>query len=117
MKDPEKRKEVKILWTSPLIPRDPLVWRKDLSDDTKKKIKAFVVGYGKDDREKAILKGMQQIAGFKESSDAQLIPIRQLELAKDKRAIESDTTLSEADRAAKLKAVDAKLDALAKLPK
>lgn len=117
LKDPEKRKDVKILWTSPLIPRDPLVWRKDLPDDTKKKIKAFVVGYGKDDREKAILKGMQQIAGFKESSDAQLIPIRQLELAKDKRAIESDTTLSEADRAAKLKAVDAKLDALAKLPK
>ena len=117
LKDPEKRKDVKILWTSPLIPRDPLVWRKDLPDDTKKKIKAFVVGYGKDDREKAILKGMQQIAGFKESSDAQLIPIRQLELAKDKRAIEADTTLSDADRAAKLKAVDAKLDALAKLPK
>ena len=117
LKDPEKRKEVKILWTSPLIPRDPLVWRKDLPDDTKKKIKAFVVGYGKDDREKAILKGMQQIAGFKESSDAQLIPIRQLELAKDKRAIESDTTLSAADRAAKLKAVDDKLDALAKLAK
>jgi phosphonate transport system substrate-binding protein len=117
LKDPEKRKEVKILWTSPLIPRDPLVWRKDLPDDTKKKIKAFIIGYGKDDREKAILKGMQQIAGFKESSDAQLIPIRQLELAKDKRAIETDTTLSDADRAAKLKAVDAKLDALAKLAK
>lgn len=117
LKDPEKRKEVKILWTSPLIPRDPLVWRKDLPDDVKRKVKAFILGYGKDEREKAVLKGMQQIAGFRESTDAQLIPIRQLELAKDKRAAETDTTLSDADRAAKIKAIDARLEALAKLAK
>lgn len=117
LKDPAKRAEVKIIWTSPLIPRDPLVWRKDLSDDTKKKIKTFIIGYGKDEREKAILKGMQQIAGFKESSDMQLVPIRQLELAKDRNAAVSDTTLSDAERATKLKAIDAKLDALAKLAK
>lgn len=117
LKDPAKRAEVKILWTSPLIPRDPLVWRKDLSDDTKKKIKTFIVGYGKNDREKEILKGMQQIAGFRESSDMQLVPIRQLELAKDRNAVQGDTTLNDAERAAKLKAIDAKLDALAKLTK
>ena len=117
LKDPAKRAEVKILWTSPLIPRDPLVWRKDLSDDTKKKIKTFIIGYGKDEREKAILKGMQQIAGFRESSDLQLVPIRQLELAKDRNAAASDTTLNDAERATKLKAIDAKLDALAKLAK
>ena len=117
LKDPAKRAEVKILWTSPLIPRDPLVWRKDLSDDTKKKIKTFVIGYGKDEREKAILKGMQQIAGFRESSDMQLVRIRQLELAKDRNAAVADTTLSDAERATKLKAIDVKLDALAKLAK
>jgi phosphonate transport system substrate-binding protein len=117
LKDPAKREEVKIIWTSPLIPRDPLVWRKDLPEDTKKKIKDFVTGYGKDAREKEILKGMQQIAGFKASTDAQLIPIRELELAKDKRAVEADTTLSAADKAAKLKAIDDKLAALAKQSK
>ena len=117
LKDPAKREEVKIIWTSPLIPRDPLVWRKDLPDDTKKKVKDFIIGYGKDAREKEILKGMQQIAGFKESTDAQLIPIRQLELAKDKRAVEGDTTLSAADKAAKLKAIDEKLAALSKQAK
>ena len=117
LKDPAKREEVKIIWTSPLIPRDPLVWRKDLSDDTKKKVKTFILGYGKDDREKAILKGMQQIAGFRESTDMQLVPIRQLELAKDRRTTEADTTLNDAERAAKLKAIDDKLAALAKLSK
>ncbi len=114
LKDPEKRKEVKIIWTSPLIPRDPLVWRKDLPPDVKAKIKKFVTEYGKDQREKDILKGMQQIAGFRESSDAQLIPIRQLEYAKDRAKIQTDTTLSDAERVQKTKDIDAKLAELAK---
>ena len=117
LKDPAKRAEVKIIWTSPLIPRDPLVWRKDLPDDVKAKIKRFIVGYGKDEREKEILKGMQQIAGFRESSDAQLIPIRQLEYARERAKISTDTTLSDAERAVKIKDVDAKLADLAKLAK
>ncbi len=114
LKDPAKRAEVKILWTSPLIPRDPLVWRKDLPEATKAKIKAFITGYGKDQREKDILKGMQQIAGFRESSNAQLVPIRQLELAKDRSKVASDTTLSAAEKAERTKAIDAKLAELAK---
>jgi len=114
LKDPAKRADVKILWTSPLIPRDPLVWRKDLPEDVKAKIKNFVIGYGKDEREKAILKGMQQIAGFRESSNAQLIPIRQLEYAKDRAKVASDTTLSDVEKAAKMRDIDAKLADLAK---
>ena len=114
LKDPAKRDEVKILWTSPLIPRDPLVWRKDLPEDVKAKIKKFVTGYGKDQREKDILKGMQQIAGFRESSNAQLIPIRQLEYAKDRAKVLGDTTLSDAEKTAKIRDIDAKLADLAK---
>ena len=117
LKDPEKRKEVKIIWTSPLIPRDPLVWRKDLPPDTKAKVKKFILGYGKDQREKDILKGMQQIAGFRESSDAQLVPIRQLEYAKDRAKVAGDTTLSDAEKSAKIRDIDAKLADLAKAPK
>ena len=117
MKDPEKRKEVRVLWTSPLIPRDPLVWRKDLPEDAKAKIKAFVLGYGKDAREKEILKNMLQIAGFRESSNAQLIPIRQLEYAKDRAKIENDAAMSAADKATRLKDIDAKLAELAVLAK
>jgi phosphonate transport system substrate-binding protein len=117
LKDPAKREQVKILWTSPLIPRDPLVWRKDLPEATKKKIKDFIVGYGKDQREKDILKGMQQIAGFRESTNAQLIPIRQLELAKNRAKAVGDTTLSDEARAAKLRDIDGQLAELAKQAK
>jgi phosphonate transport system substrate-binding protein len=114
LKDPAKRAEVKILWTSPLIPRDPLVWRKDLPEDVKARIRKFVTTYGKDDREKEILKGMQQIAGFRESSNLQLVPIRQLELARERGKVAGDTTLSDAEKATKTRDIDAKLAELSK---
>jgi phosphonate transport system substrate-binding protein len=112
-KSPEKLEQIRILWTSPLIPRDPLVWRKDLPADMKKKIQDFVVGYGKDAREKEILKNMYRLAGFRASTDAQLLPIRQLELFKDRRKFEGDPNLSEAEKKAKFAEIDAKLAALA----
>jgi phosphonate transport system substrate-binding protein len=114
-KTPERMEQIRILWTSPLIPRDPLVWRKDLPADVKQKVRDFVLTYGKDDREKEILKNMYRLAGFKASSDSQLIPIRQLELAKDRKKFEDDANMSDADKRARLAEIDAKLDALAKL--
>ena len=116
-KSPEKLEQIRILWTSPLIPRDPLVWRKDLPADLKMKIQDFVVGYGKDDREKEILKNMYRLAGFKVSTDAQLLPIRQLELFKERKKFENDENMSAADKKAKLAELDAKLDELAKQTK
>ncbi len=107
--DPKAYAKVRIIWTSPTIPSDPFVWRKDLPADTKTKLKDFVVHYGKDDREKAIIKNIYNYAGFQASSDAQLVPIRQLELFKDKRKIEDDTSLSAADKQQQEHAIDEKL--------
>jgi phosphonate transport system substrate-binding protein len=112
MRDAAKHAEIKILWTSPLIPRDPLVWKKDLPAETKDSIKKFILGYGKDAREKEILKGMQQIAGFRESTDQQLVPIRQLELYKDRIKIETDDKMNASDKTAKLAEIDKKLSDL-----
>jgi len=112
-KSPERLEQIPILWTSPLIPRDPLVWRKDLPADVKKKVQDFVVGYGRDDREKEILRNMYRLAGFKVSTNAQLIPIRQLELFKDRTKIESDERMPAAEKKAKLADIDAQLAALA----
>jgi phosphonate transport system substrate-binding protein len=113
-KTPEKLEQIRILWTSPLIPRDPLVWRKDLPSDVKKKVQDFVTGYGKNAREKEILKNMYRLAGFKASTDAQLIPIRQLELFKDRLKFENDANMSATEKQTKLAEIDAKLAVLAK---
>jgi phosphonate transport system substrate-binding protein len=105
---PDKAKELKVIWKSPLIPSDPIVWRKDLSDGDKAKLKDFFMTYGNTPEEKDVLAGLQW-APFKESNNDQLLPIRTLELFKNRIAIESDTTLSDADKQAKLSDIDAKL--------
>jgi phosphonate transport system substrate-binding protein len=112
---PDKLAQIRILWTSPLIPSDPLVWRKDLDPAVKAKIKDFLLSYGKtDEHEKAVLKGIYNYEGFRESSNAQLVPIRQLEYFKDRRKAEGDTTLSEDERKKKIAEIDAKLAELGK---
>ncbi|UXH76054.1 phosphonate ABC transporter substrate-binding protein [Roseateles amylovorans] len=110
---PELASQVRILWRSPLIPSDPFVWRKDLDPAVKAKIKQFVVGYAKTDpEEKAILKNIYNYGGFRESSNAQLMPIRQLELARERMKIEADDRMDAEAKTKALAEVDAKLAAL-----
>ena len=114
--NPAKYDEVKVLWTSPMIPADPLVWRKDLDAETKKKVRDFFVAYGKQGaevaREKDVLKTLG-MSGFKPANDSHLVPIRQLSLFADRLKVENDTQMSDSDRAAKLAEFDRKLADLA----
>lgn len=109
---PEKFKELRVIWTSPLIPSDPLVMRKDLPEATKAKIKQFFLDYARHDAaEKAVMERMNWSA-FRESSDAQLKPIRQLALFGQRNKIVADATLSAADKKNQLDEIDRKLSAL-----
>jgi phosphonate transport system substrate-binding protein len=108
---PERLDELRIIWKSPLIPADPILWRKDLDADAKRKVKQFMVTYGTGSdaaREQAILKKLTY-SGFKESSNAQLIPTRQLELFKDRSKLENDTAMNAAEKQAKLDEINRKL--------
>jgi phosphonate transport system substrate-binding protein len=111
---PEMAKELKIIWKSPLIPNDPIVWRKDLDPAVKAKVKSFLVGYGKTDADKEVLSKIYNYSGFKESTNDQLIPIRQLELYKDRVKIENDANYSAEERTRLLADIDKKLAAIAK---
>jgi phosphonate transport system substrate-binding protein len=112
---PELASQLRVLWKSPLIPSDPFVWRKDLDPALKAKIKSFVLGYAKTDpAEKAVLKAIYNYGGFRESSNDQLIPIRQLELFRDRRKAESDDKLNADERNRTLAEIDRKLAALKK---
>jgi phosphonate transport system substrate-binding protein len=112
---PEKFKELRIVWTSPLIPLDPLVMRKDIPEASKKKIKDFFYTYGQGGAsEKETLMKISKLSHFKPSSNAQLIPIRQLELFRDRNKAEADAALSAGEKQAKLAEIDKKLADLAK---
>lgn len=116
-RQPEKFANIKVIWTSPLIPADPIVWRKDLDKDSKDKIKTFFLTYGvaaPTKSQEQVKKEIETLAGlkwapFKASTDDQLLPIRQLELFKNRNKIAADANLNETDKKAKLAEIDAKL--------
>jgi len=121
LKAPQAAAKVKVIWTSPLIPSDPMVYRKDMSKDLKSKIKAFFLGYGRmGDTKHAteVLRGISDGQGyFMESNNTQLYPIRQLALFKNKLKVEKSEAMSAAEKADKVSAIDgqlAELDVLVK---
>ena len=112
---PELFSQLRVVWKSPLIPSDPFVWRKDLDPAVKARLSSFVLNYAKsDEAEKAVLKNIYNYGGFRASSNDQLIPIRQLELFKDRMKAETDDKLSPAERNKLLAEIDQKLAALGK---
>lgn len=112
-KQPDVAKNIKVIWTSPLIPSDPMVYRKDMSEELKTRIKAFFLGYGRIgdvEHAKAVLGGMSDGQGLYLSSDnTQLYPVRQLEYFKNKLKVESSEGLSNEEKQAKAKEIDAQL--------
>jgi phosphonate transport system substrate-binding protein len=108
LKQPEKHDELKVIWRSPLIASDPMVWRADLDAGTKKKVADFFLAYGKQPREKEILAKLT-IGGFMKSDNSQLNPVRQLGLVAERAKIEGDANVSAEDKARRLQAIDQRL--------
>lgn len=114
---PAKHAEIKVIWQSPLIPSDPILWRKDLDAADKKIIKTFFMTYGTQQsgksadqlaKETKVLANLQW-GPFKESSNKQLLPIRQLALFRDKIKLEGDANMAADEKAKKIAEIEAKL--------
>jgi len=117
---PDFFKNTRIIWTSPLIPSDPIVWRKDLAPELKTAIRNFLTAYARPRAGKTASETAQERAvmarlkwsGFKASDDSQLIPVRQLELHKRRQLIEANMALDETSKAGKLREIDCALNSL-----
>ena len=111
---PDARKRIRIIWTSPIIPLDPLIWRKDLDPAVKTKLYTFLMSYGRFGTEDEVKTDREVLANliwspFNPSSDRQLIPIRKLEANRDLMKVQADDKLSAEDKAAKTAEIKAKL--------
>lgn len=76
----ERWKKVRVLWESPLIPNDPLLMRKDVPQELQHRVRRFFTTYGRNDAEKATLKAINGLSGYRASSNNQLRPVVDLEL-------------------------------------
>jgi len=117
-KNPEMFKKIKVLWQSPLIPSDPLVWRQDLSREMKAKIKGFLLSYGRfgpnaAEERQVLADTSSGWAPFNDSNNSQLLPIREISLVKDRLNVENNANMSEADKQTKIADIDKQLAALA----
>jgi phosphonate transport system substrate-binding protein len=116
----EAAAQIKEIWRSPLIPSDPLVWRKELDADIKSKLYTFVMTYGRIGTPEEVAEARKvldtlQWAPFRPSSDAQLYPIRILALNKDMLKVRGDEKMSDDEKKAKLAELQKKADEISKL--
>ena len=117
---PEARKKIKIIWQSPLIPSDPLVWRKDLDDNVKAKLYTFIMTYGRNGSIEEVGRAREVLsdlgwAPFRPSSDAQLFPIRQLAINKEILSIQGDHKLSDDVKRARVAELREQSDRIGKM--
>ncbi len=111
---PDARRNIRIIWTSPVIPLDPLVWRKDLDPAVKTKLYTFLLSYGRLGAPDEISAARAVLASlvwspFNPSSDAQLLPTRKLEASKNLARVQNDDKLSTEEKAKQIAGVRAEL--------
>jgi phosphonate transport system substrate-binding protein len=75
--------KIEIIWTSPTIPEDPMIWRKDIDPTIKAKVAKFVFAYGVGDtpeakRQREVLRGIET-GPFHPANDTHLLPVREME--------------------------------------
>jgi phosphonate transport system substrate-binding protein len=114
---PDARKKIKILWTSPAIPLDPIVWRKDLDAGAKGKLYSFLMSYGRTGTPEEIAEARKVLAALqwspmRPSTNHQLVTIRKLEANKKLMSLAADDKVpadEKAKKSAELEATVAKL--------
>ena len=74
---------LKVIWTSPTIPEDPMVWRKDLDPAVKAKVGQFFLTYGVGTGPEAVRQRDNlrriQTGPFKRADATHLLPVREME--------------------------------------
>jgi phosphonate transport system substrate-binding protein len=86
--NPQEREKIEIIWTSPLIPNDPIAYRKDLPEKTKEKIRQFFYSY----KDTNVLKPLEW-SGFEPAADSTWNPIRELNIAQQMLDIENNANI------------------------
>jgi len=101
--------QIRVIWESPKLPEDPIIWRKDLDPAVKEKLRRFFLTYGQGEgpeaeRQRKLLSALS-IGGFKPADASHLIPVREMEATE--LYLEARNSGDGDKTAAALKALDA----------
>lgn len=111
---PDIAARIRVIWTSPAIQTDPIIWRSDLDDEAKQRLQYFFMNYGRmgspeDIAEARAVLDPLYFGLFLPSSNAHLDPIVQLEIVRDLTAARNDPDLSPDERASRIAELERRL--------
>ena len=111
----QAQEQIRVIWTSPLIPSDPLVWRKDLDADLKKKISTSSSPTARRTRRrKKVLAGSRLGAIQEVRQQSACSPSARWRSTRPIAKIKADAKLSEADKREQIAPLQKQFDELGK---
>lgn len=105
--NPQARENIEVIWTSVLIPSNPIAWRKDLPEEIKTKLKDFFYNY----KDESILAPLAW-QGFDPATDNVWNPIRELDIGEKILAIQSNDNLSQSEKDKQIAELNKQLEAI-----
>ncbi|MEO0537611.1 MAG: phosphonate ABC transporter substrate-binding protein [Cyanobacteria bacterium P01_A01_bin.123] len=105
--DPEARNNIQVIWTSPMIPTEPIAYRHDLPDCLKAKIRTFFYNY----QDSEILEPLGW-AGFTPAEDKDWNTIRELDIGNQILEIQNNQSLNDQAKQQKLDQLNRQLEVL-----
>lgn len=111
---PEIAARLRVIWTSPPIGTDPIIWRTDLNEDAKLRLQAFFMNYGRRGTPEEIAQARSVLEPlyfglFQPASNTHLDPIVQLEIVRDLILVRNNADLSEEERALRVAELEGRL--------
>lgn len=109
---PDAKTGIRVLWESPLVPNDVLMYRASTPTAHKTKMQAIFLGYAKSDvAEKELFRKASGIRNFIPADNKLLDPVTEFKFGAERAAVEGNAALSAADKAAQIKRLDDRLAA------
>lgn len=106
-RQPAAAAKLRVIWTSPEIPTDPIVCRRELSRELKTRLQAALLAFGRIGsdaaKEQKLLLAISDGWGpFLASDHRQLLPLRRMEIERDRAALEHGERFSATEKAQRL---------------
>lgn len=120
-RQPAIHAKLKVIWESPNLPNDVVIYRRDLKPAMKEKLRSFFLAYGRGEgpepeRQKKILAGLI-LGGFIPSDNSHFLPIKLMQANTDLLlARQKGDRAAEAKASALVKSLEAEAAAKAKAP-
>lgn len=114
-REPASKGNIRVLWESPLVPNDVLMFRKNTPEGTKAALREFFLKtYGQTEEEKVLYRSASGIKNFVPADNRVLESVAEVKFATELASIEFGSALSDAQKAVALKTLKSEVNTFKK---